>query len=380
MIDFTFTSEEAINNLGALKFSQSNRMPDPKDPSRIVTTTTTTTFSMARDMARSVCQRFMDARFIEATDQKPMSSFPLRHGLFQLTPKGINVLERFCQRNGINQSHVMNLLRSSRNTMQLVTLERDPATDRISHDRSTIEVIFRRFVGTSGPNVKSSTSSSDSDSLTDYGTGLVGVKMAGTRKIQDRVYQNTFTGKAASDWLMDCCTTVERRETFEICTLFIHHGLLESIIEDKGYIHNNHRERDYQPTKNSVYGLTTRGQQLAGWIATPEPSGTDGRPSMRANNRSKSEGKKETNTNRLESILQDAALRLLFREYLRDTHCEENMAFYLDVAEFTGAFQRETQNGKIPKVEQVRETLAAAYGKFCDSDYIHPSLTDVRTL
>jgi hypothetical protein len=33
-------SEEAINNLGSLKFSQSNRMPDPKDPSRIVTTTT----------------------------------------------------------------------------------------------------------------------------------------------------------------------------------------------------------------------------------------------------------------------------------------------------------------------------------------------------
>ncbi|KAF4189898.1 hypothetical protein CNMCM8694_003943 [Aspergillus lentulus] len=51
--DHTFTSEEAINNLGSLKFSQSNRMPDPKDPSRIVTTTTTTTFSMAKEMARS---------------------------------------------------------------------------------------------------------------------------------------------------------------------------------------------------------------------------------------------------------------------------------------------------------------------------------------
>src|SRR5436853_4197997 len=63
-VDHSFLSEEAINNLGSLKFSQSNRMPDPKDPSRIVTTTTTTTFSMAREMARSVCQRFLEARFI----------------------------------------------------------------------------------------------------------------------------------------------------------------------------------------------------------------------------------------------------------------------------------------------------------------------------
>lgn len=69
-VDHTFLSEDAINNLGSLKFSQSNRMPDPKDPSRIVTTTTTTTFSMAKEMARSICQRFVDARFIESADGK----------------------------------------------------------------------------------------------------------------------------------------------------------------------------------------------------------------------------------------------------------------------------------------------------------------------
>src|SRR5215470_16901638 len=84
-IEHTFTSEEAINNLGSLKFSQSNRMPDPKDPSRIVTTTTTTTFSMAKEMARSVCQRFVDARFIESVDGKATTQFPPKGALFQLT-------------------------------------------------------------------------------------------------------------------------------------------------------------------------------------------------------------------------------------------------------------------------------------------------------
>src|SRR3954471_17956085 len=107
--EHTFTSDEAINNLGSLKFSQSNRMPDPKDPSRIVTTTTTTTFSMAREMARSVCQRFLDARFIESADGKQAKEFTMKGSIWQLTPKGIHVLDRFCSRNGIQQRHVTEL-------------------------------------------------------------------------------------------------------------------------------------------------------------------------------------------------------------------------------------------------------------------------------
>ena len=53
-------------------------MPDPKDPSRIVTTTTTTTFSMAKDMARAICQRFLDARFIESADGRYQQIYTAR--------------------------------------------------------------------------------------------------------------------------------------------------------------------------------------------------------------------------------------------------------------------------------------------------------------
>jgi hypothetical protein len=88
-VEYTFLSEDAINNLGSLKFSQSNRMPDPKDPSRIVTTTTTTTFSMAKDMARSICQRFLEARFIESADGKYQQVYTMKGSVWQLTPKGI---------------------------------------------------------------------------------------------------------------------------------------------------------------------------------------------------------------------------------------------------------------------------------------------------
>jgi hypothetical protein len=258
-------SEEAINNLGSLKFSQSNRMPDPKDSSRIVTTTTTTTFSMAKEMARSVCQRFMDARFIELADGRTIPTFPLKGSLWQLTPKGINILERFCQRNGINQDHVLKLLQSPYNTMRLVILERDPRTDKLSHDKTTTEVLFRRFAGAT-PNIKSSPSISDNDSLSEYQDGVTGVRLAETRKIYDKVAKDSFTGKCAVDWLLDCCTTVERAETHEIVSLFVQHGLIQSVLEDKVYIQANPKAKDFQPTKNAIYIITKKGKQVAGWI------------------------------------------------------------------------------------------------------------------
>ncbi|KAI9841953.1 MAG: hypothetical protein M1837_000273 [Sclerophora amabilis] len=361
-VDHTFTSEEAINNLGSLKFSQSNRMPDPKDPSRIVTTTTTTTFSMAREMARSVCQRFMDARFIESPDGKPVNPFPLKNAVWQLTPKGMHVLQTFCQRNGIVQRHVLEVLDSPRNTMQLVLLERDPVTDKLSRDKSTIEVLFRRFVGQDGPNTKQSTSSADSDSLSDYFNGLIGVKMAKERRIFDKAVHNTFTGKAGVDWLMDCCTTVDRMETREIAAMFVHEALIYPIVDDQVHIRAHPKESDFQPTKQAIYGLTNKGQKIAGWIAREKIS-SEGENGVRHT----ADGRvvaRDSNTNRLQVILTDNALRLLFKEYLRDTHCEENLAFYLDVVEFLRGYQIAVRNHPNPKVDTIRETLAAAYGLY----------------
>ncbi|EXM18017.1 hypothetical protein V3481_015358 [Fusarium oxysporum f. sp. vasinfectum] len=193
--EYTFISEDAINNLGSLKFSQSNRMPDPEDPSCIVTTAITTTFSMAKDMARPICQRFVDARFVESADGK------------------------FCSRNGIQQKQMSKLVNLG--ATKLVLLDRDSRSDMLPHDQGTLEVIFRRFVGADGRNTKATVNAADSDSLHDYKNGLIGVTMAAERKVNGNMYRDTFTGKATADWLMDCCTIVDKRETVEIATLFV---------------------------------------------------------------------------------------------------------------------------------------------------------------
>jgi hypothetical protein len=357
-VEETFLSEEAITNLGSLKFSQSNRIPDPKNPSRWVVTTTTTTFSMAKEMARSVCQRFVDARLMESAESKTNTGFVTKGGVWQLTPKGSATLYRFCSRNGINARHIEPILRRSQ--MQMVSLERDPATDKLVQDRPTIEIIFRRFMGSEGPNLKSSTSLSDSDSVSEYATGLVGIKMAKERRVLDKLVNNSFTGKAASDWLLDCCTTIDRRETYEMAELFVKWQLMVPVVEDRAYVRANPMATYFQPTKHAIYTITERGQRVCGWLARPPSIDSE---DSRDTKDPKSRLAKDSNVNRLNVILQDAALRLLFKEFLRQSLCEENLQFYFDVSDFTSNYRALEKSGKLERPEAVRETLAAAYGK-----------------
>nr|AVK87706.1 RGS1 [Colletotrichum gloeosporioides] len=360
-VENTFLSEDAINNLGSLKFSQSNRMPDPKDPSRIVTTTTTTTFSMAKDMARSICQKFLEARFSESADGKYQQVYNMKGSVWQLTPKGVTVLDRFCSRNGIQQKSISDLVGAT--LSQLVILERDGQTDKLITDRGTIEVIFRRFIGAHGPNVKSSVSSADSDSLSDYKDGLTGVKMASERKVNGKTYKDTFTGKAATDWLMDCCTTVDRRETYDIASLFVEYDLIEPVVQDRAHMAQYPSNNLFQPTKHSVYQLTAKGKDLINGIGV---RGRTSESEAATPASSRNVIARDSNTQRLDKILNDAALRLLFRENLRETHCEENLSFYLDVDDFVRscrqAIRVAQKNPNANSMDGIKEIMAQAYG------------------
>ncbi|KAJ4420696.1 AMSH/STAMBP protein ubiquitin specific-protease [Neurospora sp. IMI 360204] len=360
-VEHTFLSEDAINNLGSLKFSQSNRMPDPKDPSRIVTTTTTTTFSMAKDMARSICQRFLEARFIESADGRYQQVYSMKGSVWQLTPKGISILDRFCNRNGIQQKQVAELIGNS--LPQIVILERNPQSDKVLTDHALIEVIFRRFIGPNGFNIKQSVSSADSDSLSDYRDGLTGVKMAAERKVNGRTYRDTFTGKAATDWLMDCSTAVDRRETIEIASLFVEYELMEAVQQDKAHMQQNPGHHLFQPTKHAIYQVTAKGRDLVnGSLVRGRPSESDGHSASRSVGIAR-----DSNTQRLDKILNENSLRLLFRENLRETHCEENLAFYLDTDEFVRQCRAaidlaQRSPNSAASLDGIKEIMAQAYG------------------
>ncbi|KAF2471541.1 RGS-domain-containing protein [Lindgomyces ingoldianus] len=349
MIDFTFTSDEAITNLGSLKFSQSNRMPDPKDSSRVVTTTTTTTFSMAKEMARSVCQKFFEAKFIESVESK--IDFQNKNSVWQLTPKGIHILERFCSRNGIQSAHVKAVIDSSRNPRQLVILERDIDTDKLHHDEQTVEIIFRRFVGAT----VNESLSADSDSIHEFSRSDVGVRMIKHKPSNARPYEHVFTGKATVDWLMDCCTMVDRREGLEIGQLFLDLRLITPV--DARAPGNDTK---FVPTKQAQYYVTVHGQQIAGWTEfddSPIPADPN-------SGKSREGAARDSNSNRTNVIIRNPSWRLLYREFLKDTMCEENLSFYLEVQEFRAQYTAAVSITGDHKIETIRETLAAAYGLY----------------
>ena len=264
--------------------------------------------------------------------------------------------------------------------MHLVVLERDATTDKLSQDRATIEVIFRRFAGENA-NTKLSTSSSDSDSLNDFYNGLIGVKMARDRKIGDRVHAYSFNGKAAIDWLMDCCTTVDRREAFEVADLFVQHGHIKAVVEDKVFANQNPGAIRFQPTKNALYVPTEKGQMVAGWI--PSTNGDARGDALSKFGNTRPDGRpvpRDSNNNRLVFIVNDPALRLLFREFLRDTHCEENLAFYLEVREFTKAYDISEKAKAFTRLDAIRESLAQAYGKIIEWLITRLGLTSFRSI
>jgi GTPase-activating protein SST2 len=183
--------------------------------------------------------------------------------------------------------------------------------------------------------------------------------MAAERRYADRLVKNSFTGRAASDWLLDCCSTIDRNETHEIAEMFVRNGLMYCALPDKLYLSQNPGGA-FQPTKNAIYSLTDRGQKLCGWITRQDSSSSNDSRGKRREVRAAPPG---SNNNRLNMILQDPALRLLFREFLRFSLCEENLSFYLDVKEFTSNYRALEKSGGLTKLDAVRETLAGAYGR-----------------
>ncbi|EPT03102.1 hypothetical protein FOMPIDRAFT_1028809 [Fomitopsis schrenkii] len=317
----SFTTDDAARNLASLKFSQSNRGPDPREPSRIVTTTTTTTFSMTREMAKAMCQQFMDARLIEnAAD--PGSNLFKDRGVYVLTPKGLHVLERFMSKNGINGDHLAPVFASQPICMKLLHLERRSVDDEIIVSHSVITALFRRFVGRK-PNYPPEN--------------------------------------------VESMDAFQRQEPAIIFTVRGAAGGGNSSIAAIG---------EFRCTAKAIYKVTEEGCRLARWDG---PDGIRGSPNASSSNiagvrssddhgdsttaesnlsnetklhrrismteklnqsydADKKGNQKESNTDRLKYIIEEPSLRTLFREFLRQNFCEENLSFYLDVLDFKRKF------------------------------------------
>ncbi|RIB06927.1 regulator of G protein signaling domain-containing protein [Gigaspora rosea] len=382
----SFTTEEAIANLGSLKFTQSHRTPDPKDPSRIITTTTTTTFSMTKEMAKSVCQTFMDSKLFVNLADSNSRSFKDRN-VYGLTPKGLYILERFVARNGITAPHLTKLFASQTSSIKLYYIERSMDNDSIVLNKQNIESIFRKFVGDKPNDVTNYdidyTSDSASGSSTERGDRSLGIELK-DRLFNHRMYRQTFSGVAAVEWLCDFTTLITKEEAMKVSTEFIRYDLIECVSEK---ISDDKRKPDkiiaFRYSKSTYYQITNYGRQIALWdydvhnnyntnqlysgnsntlkngksksipnlshhntndsntngqIDKPLPNLSESHKPHRNSTNDKDGHNfsipKESNTKKLQQILDDPFLCSLFMEFLKAKFCEENLLFYLEVQDF----------------------------------------------
>src|SRR3954452_25297532 len=271
----SFTTEEAIANLGSLKFTQSHRTPDPKDPSRIITTTTTTTFSMTRDMAKSVCQTFMDARLFENLADSNSRSFKDK-SVYGLTPKGLSILEKFVTRNGIAAPHLAKLFASSQaSQIKLYYIERSPDNDSVALTKQCVESVFRRFAGTK-PNIVNKDKDDDKEATSDTSSSgsfgenhdrNPGIEVK-ERQFGNKVGKYSFHGIAACDWLCDFTTLITKEEAMKMATEFIRYELIEPLSEKSSESKKRSDKAEssgFKCSKSAYYQVTEEGKRNAMW-------------------------------------------------------------------------------------------------------------------
>lgn len=202
---------------------------------------------MTREMAKGICQHFLESHLIENGTDLLASQFKDR-GIYMITAKGLHILERFITKNGIGGDHLLAIFASQPICMKLLHLERRQGDDEIMVTRSVLEVLFRRFAGKEANIVKVSeeelanqylqrwytktTDKAPGPDEVDRGLGVPVRKVVSGEK---GVAEYHFTANNAMLWLLDYTTAVGQDEASELAAQFVRYGLIE-LVSDKGKV------------------------------------------------------------------------------------------------------------------------------------------------
>lgn len=246
---------------------------------------------MSRDIAKGICQQFMDARLIEsATD--PANPIFKDRGIFSITPKGLHILERFITRNGIAADHLVRVFTSQPICMRLLHLERRPSDDDIIVTKPVLEGVFRRFVGSKHPNYivdpSEAARSLQIGQMRPFAEtvarAVTGFDRANGIEMQDiveksiskgsglAIIKHVFSSAGAIDWLCDFSTCCCRDEAAEILAHFVRFQFISLAVDrsrndgvavqgpSKGQI-----EAEFRWGPKVTYRVTDEGRRLASW-------------------------------------------------------------------------------------------------------------------
>ena len=213
--------------------------------------------------------------------------------------------------------------------MPLLELERDAGTDELSTDPATIRELFRRLATTFCTN-----SGHTHGGHSEAPSGV------------QEPCRHTLSGKELFACLMDYTTVISSDESLLIVKLFVEQGLLAQC--DGTSIPETSTSSSDWRLERTIFHLTDCGQLVCRWNEIQ-----DGRQFCYCGIRIQSTQKF------LERILGEPSLRLMFREFLRYSMCEENLSFYLDAEKFRAMYEGLDWS----EDEETSAALVCAYGK-----------------
>ncbi|KAI9485704.1 MAG: hypothetical protein EXX96DRAFT_515213 [Benjaminiella poitrasii] len=373
----TFTTDEAVEILGHLEFTQLVSTPNPIDPSSPILTRTTTTFNMSRTMAKNLGQHFINARLVEnATD--PQNRTMKDRGIWAPTPKGKFMIQDFSHRARVPIKHMQTSL-ARVHSFSVVMFERLLDDDQISFSRPNMMEAFKTML---------EWLPTDSIMIDDIG---------GVNTDNVKEYKDTFYGYQCFEWISEYTSVVSKEEAEIVAAEFVQYGwVLQLLDKSDRELSKKDDTTLFKAGRKIQYYLTDRGQNTQGGAPIDDgsviqientcdfgfsstvstTSSTEGTTVCSVNNASNLsvaiEAEDDTSLNqtleqlkisnhrrsesdsqhllpipeqpqplssqnaRLQYILEDPLIRMYFRQFLKSSFCEENINFWVDYIALVG--------------------------------------------
>ncbi|EDR12646.1 uncharacterized protein LACBIDRAFT_311276 [Laccaria bicolor S238N-H82] len=272
----SFTFNEAARNLASLCFSHSSEEASPGNSAKCRTVTTRTTYIMTRSGAKAMCSHFLDACLIKM-DVK---------GIYQLTPKGLYILNRFVIKNNINAMHILQLLTSQPKCNSLYYLDRRVEDDEPVITSASMAALFRRFSGAQP------TYSLPADKALDVfqrhrklANGILVTKLRVSKK-KNLVYEHCFSAVSAVEWPCEFTTASGEEEAAQLVAHFVRYGFVELVNDERKrnesailYTVRSLSEKNkiavaegqFNLGAKAIYRITDQGSRVAGWGPSVPP-------------------------------------------------------------------------------------------------------------
>lgn len=198
----------------------------------------------------------------------------------------------------------------AKQTKQVNTNENDVKQSSI-REKPQISPFYHRFF-----------TNPESDSHIQYYVSTCGLRFFKEKNIHNKVFHNCFSGKAMIQYLMDCTDLANQREAIKVATNFLKLKLIQF-----EYTKDNNLEV-FNGSKDSLYTLTNEGKKLVKWT----------KPSKQqvslSSNSSVTEALQTPSELTLEKIIKDPGLKYLFKQFMEENVCVENLNVYDEIIDF----------------------------------------------